>query len=74
VLTAAHCIYAFQNEYNWAIEVHVGRYNITAPLSQDTIYAAKYGISNAIVHNGYNSENNNNDIGLIKTSSYIKFK
>ena len=74
IITAAHCIYAFQNEYNWNILVHVGRHNITAAINSDTIYSATYSIGSVIVHNGYNSETNANDIGLVKTSSYMKFK
>lgn len=73
ILTAAHCIYAIANDYSWNVEVHVGRYNVTAPLNGDTIFSATYGIASAVVHNAYDSETNNNDIGIIKTTTYMKF-
>lgn len=74
ILTAAHCIYAFQNEYSWNILAHVGRYNVTKETNADTIYSASYYIASALVHNAYNSDTNANDIGLVRTSSYIQFK
>lgn len=73
-MTAAHCIYAFQNNYDWKILAHVGRYNISKGVIDDTIYSAAYSLSQAIVHNNYNYETGANDIGLVKTSTYIKFK
>lgn len=72
-MTALHCIEKIKNEFNWKVTVEVGRYNITELCTDDTIYAASYGISHAIVHSGYNSASNAHDIGLVRTSSYIKF-
>lgn len=74
IVTAAHCIYAFQNTYDWKILAHVGRHDISKALNADTIFSAAYSISQAVVHSGYNSDTNVNDIGLVRTSGYMKFK
>jgi hypothetical protein len=73
-MTAAHCIYAFKNDYGSNVVAHVGRYNINKAPVDDTIYSAVYGLSQYIVHGSYNYLNNDNDIGLTKTSTYITFK
>lgn len=65
---------AIKNEYNWAVTIEVGRHNITKTPAEDTIYAGSYGIANAIVHNLYNQETNANDIAVVRSSTFIRFK
>lgn len=64
---------AIWKEFNWAVTIEVGRHNIAATSSSDTIYSASYRIANAIIHKSYNEENNANDIGLVKSASYIRY-
>lgn len=63
-----------RNSYKWKVTIEVGRHNITASVLDDTIYSGSYGIDYAIVHTGYNEETNANDIGLVRSTSYIRFR
>lgn len=74
ILTCAHCIMAIKNVYKWNVVITVGRNNISAPMYRDTIYADVYKISSAVLHKGYKHETNINDIALVRTARYIKFK
>lgn len=65
---------AIKNEFNWKVSVEAGRHKITEACAYDTIYSESYGISNAMVHSGYDHSTNANDIGLVKTERYIRFK
>jgi secreted trypsin-like serine protease len=63
-----------RNDLKWKVLIAVGRHNITAPAHKDTIYANTYKVKYCIVHSEYNYETNANDIALVKTDTYIKFK
>lgn len=63
-----------RNDLKWNVMIFVGRHNISAPGNLDTIFAGSYKISNAIVHSGYNHNTNVNDIALVRTANFIKFK
>lgn len=70
ILSAAHCFDAFPTVSQTAVVV--GDHDIST--GTDTIWAAGYLISGFIKHPGYNSETNDNDISIVKTRDYIKFK
>jgi hypothetical protein len=66
---------AIQNIYGWNVEMKVGRYDISKnPETSDTIFSATYQIANAYVHNEYNSDTNANDVALVQSQGYIKYK
>jgi hypothetical protein len=53
--------------------LRAGSVNITAPLANDNVYAQEYKLARAVTHPSYNKPQNANDIGLVKTSTVIKF-
>lgn len=71
ILTAAHCIYAFNN-FVANTRIIAGDWNTA--VSTDTNWAANYAVSSFIVHPSYSELTGQNDIALVKTASYIRFK
>lgn len=69
-LTAAHCIDSQPLTSNSVLLV--GDWDTTS--GTDTRWAKVHRIASFIKHPGYNSINNLNDIGLVKTVDYVKFK
>lgn len=69
-ITAAHCFDAYRKVGTSALLV--GDHDLTT--GSDTIWAALYLLQSYIKHGSYNAETNANDIALIKTLNYIKFK
>ncbi|KAG5679194.1 hypothetical protein PVAND_008781 [Polypedilum vanderplanki] len=73
-ITAAHCIVNIHKTYGMAnVIMRAGSQNITAPLASDTVYAEEYKLIEAVHHEKYNNPQNANDIGIVKTSTYIRF-
>ncbi|KAG5679195.1 hypothetical protein PVAND_008782 [Polypedilum vanderplanki] len=73
-ITAAHCIANINDIYGISnVIMRVGSFNITAPLEADTVYAEEYLLESAVHHENYNNPQNANDIGIVKTSNYIRF-
>jgi trypsin len=70
IITAAHCLDAFPNAATTA--VLVGDHDIST--GTDTKWAAVYKVQSYIKHYGYRAENNINDIALIRTTNYIRYK
>jgi len=70
LLTAAHCAVINSNPAN--LEALVGDHDLTS--STETLYAARYDISQIIVHPNYQSQPEvKNDIALFRTAVDIQF-
>jgi secreted trypsin-like serine protease len=69
-VTAAHCIDA--NPYTSRVGLLVGDWDTTT--GSDTKWAKVYSIASFIKHPSYNVNGNVNDVALVKTNNYIKFK
>jgi trypsin len=69
-VTAAHCFDAYSNVRTTGLLT--GDHDLTT--GSDTIWAALYLLEKYIKHENYNPETNANDIALMKTREYIKFK
>lgn len=72
-LTAAHCVTEI-NKYGLAnVQMHVGRQNVTADTYFDTVYSEQYEIAAVGTHPNYDSANNLNDIGFVRTRIPVRY-
>lgn len=69
-LGAAHCSVAFPGVSSTLLLV--GDHDLRS--GSETIWSAGYLLQTFVMHPYYNSETSTNDIALIKTVDYIKFK
>lgn len=69
-LSAAHCFDAFPSIASTLLLV--GDHDLRT--GSETIWSAGYLLQSYVKHRSYRSETNANDIALIKTHDYIKFK
>lgn len=69
-VSAAHCFDAFPNVDNSLLLV--GEHDTRT--GTETPWAAAYYIQRYIKHSQYNSDGNINDIAMINTRDYIRFK
>lgn len=69
-VSAAHCFDAYPNIRTSALLV--GDHDLTT--GSETAWSSLYLLEAYIKHKSYDSETNANDIALVKTRSYIKFK
>lgn len=69
-ITASHCFDAYPNTAT--IALLVGDHDTS--IGSETIWAAVYLLQYYKKHNEYNSETNSNDIALMKTRDYIRFR
>lgn len=69
-VTAAHCFDAYPNVRTSGLLA--GDHDLTT--GSDTIWAALYLLEKYVKHQNYNPETKTNDIALVKTRDYIKFK
>ncbi|KAI2801783.1 hypothetical protein BLOT_009600 [Blomia tropicalis] len=68
VLTAAHCFSRTRAPYNWKIKL--GEHSLNNPDSTER----DFNVIKVIIHEDYNSQNQLNDIALIKLNQSVDFK
>ena len=66
VLTAAHCVYEFNNK---SLIVIIGSNSINESLNSTNIYK----IAKIVVHESYSNHNKKNDIALLKLENNVEF-